>query len=96
MTPIFWVGTLTSLLILWSLLGFFHAPKWTLIIAYFLAPISGFSCIGFYLKRKPDARYITTDKVDGMGYVWAPMDVLMPYLIQGGTVLLMILLLHKK
>lgn len=95
LTPLFYLGTIILLLVLWRLAGVFHAPKWMLIIAYLIAPFGGFGCVGFYLKRNPDARYITTDKEDGIGYVWAPMNALVPYLISGLIVVGMIAFSHR-
>jgi len=95
LTPLFYLGTITLLLVLWRFAGFFHAPKWILIAAYLISPSGGFRCVGFYLKRNPEARYVTTDKEDGMGYVWAPMDALVPYLISSLIVVGMILFSHR-
>lgn len=93
---LFYFATIASLLVLVAICVALHWSKWTLIVAYLFAPLCGFKCIGWYLKRKPDARYLTPDKVDGMGYVWAPLDVLMPYLIQGIIILWMFLFLSRK
>ena len=62
--------------------------------AYLLSSIGGFIAVHFYLKWKPDARYLMKDKIDGTGYVWIPLDGLAPYPIFG-ALFLVISLVNK-
>ena len=86
------MGTLTASAILLGGVPWF--PKWCALgVAYIISPVVGLVMVGLFLHRYPDARFVTKEKIEGFGYVWAPLDVLAPYGIIGLLVIVIITLL---
>jgi hypothetical protein len=81
----FWgAASVTALAALGCMVIFTRLPAWAaLLIAWFLGVVVGLGAAGWILRRYPEARYRTAEQVDGMGYLWTPLDLLVPYGIVG-------------
>lgn len=89
--PLFWLGAALGFLASMALTVHFRlTPFWAWFVFSYL-----FGCfIGLFLRWRPDAKYATPHKIEGMGYVWVDADVVVPYFIMGLLMGVFILLRH--
>jgi hypothetical protein len=72
----FWVGGCCyTLLALQS--------RWTLFLWPIPSALLAWIVSGFAVARFPRIRYVNDLQIDGLGYVHQPLDVIIPFLLQG-------------
>ena len=96
LAPVFAAGAALGFLptAFW-LRGFDAIAGWVALGAgWFAGAIVGCVGVALFLRRFPDAKYLTPEKTEGTGYVWDFVDVLMPYLVLGVIAALLGLVTH--
>ena len=94
--PLFWSGAALGFFGSIALTAHFRlSPAWMcLVLSYLAGLFSGLRFVDLFLRWRPDARFATRDKIDGMGYVWINADVVVPYFILGILMGFFMLLRH--
>ena len=85
LAPVFAAGAALGFLptAFW-LRGFDAIAGWVALGAgWFVGAILGCVGVALFLRRFPDAKYLTPEKTEGTGCVWDFTNVLMPYLVLG-------------